>query len=103
MIWAENMLTPDYTKKHTYYGSFLTTVNADGTTVLIVEKAESKANTIAIWHGIMMWLCWTVFGFIMVSTNRWYSYKSDVSQYVHGATGIVILGLTIGFVAGMTN
>ena len=48
-----------------------------------------------------MWLAWTIFGFVMISTNRWYSYKSDVSQYWHGAFGVIILGLTIGLVAAM--
>ena len=103
MIWAENMMTSDYTKFHSYYGFFSTTLNPDGTNILMQDVVKQKIDKIIVAHGILMWLCWSVFGFVMVSTNRWYSYKSDISQYVHGAIGITILALTIGFVAGIIN
>jgi hypothetical protein len=103
MIWAENVMTSDYTKFHTYYGFFFTQLNPDGSNILLVEGGDSvePVNVVDLYHGIGMWLAWTIFGFVMISTNRWYSYKSDVSQYWHGAFGVIILGLTIGLVVAM--
>jgi len=34
-----------------------------------------------------MWTCWYLFGFVMISTNRWFSFVSDKNNYIHAFLG----------------
>ena len=40
-----------------------------------------------------MWISWFIFGFIMIATNRWFSYLTNKTGYIHAFFGWAILGL----------
>lgn len=54
--------------------------------------------TLYLLHGIFLWLPWTVFGILMLVTNRWFAYKYDKCQYVHTILGFLILIMDIAFI-----
>ena len=75
MVYAENTQTSDFKLKHTNYGKMTVKLLSDGTSNFIVPFAFTfDAPTI---HGLIMWITWTIFGLVMIASNRWFSYLSD--------------------------
>jgi hypothetical protein len=42
-----------------------------------------------------MWISWFIFGFVMISTNRWFKEFWKVSQYIHTISGLLITFVTL--------
>ena len=66
---------------------------------VVVTKPHKKNN--AIRHGLIMWISWTIFGFIQIGTLRWFGEYWRYNQIIHSLSGwfIVIMTLISGLAA----
>lgn len=42
-------------------------------------------------HGILMWVSWFIIGLLMIFLNRWFTYLTNKSNYIHAALGYTIV------------
>jgi hypothetical protein len=53
---------------------------------------EKKPFTI---HGLLMWTSWFLIGLFMIITNRWFTYWTNKSNYIHAALGYTVVLLNL--------
>ena len=86
---------PDYTRQHNSFGNFKVTVSKSGLTSS-ATVAVSDREILYMIHGIIMFICWCIFGLVMTCTNRWCAHTSDYIQYLHSLSGFMVTGVTVG-------
>ena len=92
MLWAEQTTTADLVQHNDLDNSLKLTLTDDG------GSDSGSSFDFVLLHGFGMWFLWSVFGFLLLCSNRWYAYASDKMQYVHSITGFIMLLMTLTFV-----
>jgi hypothetical protein len=78
-----NVNTPDFLQ-NTDWGLFLITYNRDGTIDL---SSISTGHNNFIFHGVVMYTCWFLLGFVQLATLRYWRYNWRIMHLIHIIVG----------------
>ena len=103
MLWELESLSID--RKNVSQGIIVVQLTEDSKSgySLIIDPYYSQGNWLSIaeeWryfdlHGILLFLSWNVFGFIMIGSARWWVHFYKISYIIHAGFGLIITGFTI--------
>ena len=62
---------------------------------------ESSSNLLYYFHGVFMWMSWSLIAFFQISTNRYWRDKWRWNKIAHAVLGMIAFALTVtaGFLA----
>lgn len=86
VCYALNNKTPDFLQ-NTDWGLFKIRYNRDGTINL---STVSTGHGFFVFHGMMLYLCWFVFGFFQLASKRYWRLNWKLMHIAHITMGTFI-------------
>lgn len=93
ICYAINIYTPDFLQ-NTDWGLFKIRYNRDGTIDL---SAISTGHHNFVFHGIVLYLCWFVFGFFILASKRYFRANWLIMHLLHIILGTIVFVVTSFF------
>ena len=93
ICYAVNINTPDFFQ-NTDWGLFKIRYNRDGTINL---TSISTGHHNFVFHGIVMQVCWFVFGFFLLASKRYFKANWLIMHILHIILGTIVFVVTTYF------
>jgi len=93
VCYALNTKTPDF-EQNNEWGLFKIRYNRDGTINL---SSISTGHNNFVFHGIVMYFCWFILGFLLLGTKRYFHFNWKLMHLAHIFLGTIVFVVSTFF------